>query len=414
MRRRVAGIEPQRLAEFAFRCPQVRELADLQVMTAEQVVSKGLGVARVDGAHARPLGRRQRHQEGVGHRLRDRGLDVDEIRERLAPFVGGERRAIGRPQEARPHPHEAIRMLEVSFEHGVRTERAARLEGILVEGLVAPDLRERFDSQAGNAAEPVDQRLGHAELQPRVGLARNHRLERKHGDCSRHRSAGQRLKPRVPAGGHEDHRPDGARNHRVSGIPGSATTLSGPAAHGTCPRTIGRRRGRVDPAGRVHVGDETVAALRVRFDEPWRPRGIAQGMSDLGDDDVEGGLELDVRVVGPEGPAQVGARHELAGAGHEQAQRLGRLLLKGDAPSAPGQLAGRQIQVEGAKPNHASIGSRAGCGGRLDAPGDVTNRAGHRTETAAERLNRLKLFPDTLTRSAAHLDKLGRGPSRPR
>ena len=100
----------------------------------------------------------------------------------------------------------------------------------------------------------------------------------------------------------------------------------------------------------AHVRQESIAALRHRLDEPRRRRGVAEGLSNLLDGNIERRLEIDVRVLGPECSAQFLTRHELAGALREERQDAGRLILQRHAPALACQLAGRDVQFERAEP----------------------------------------------------------------
>ena len=109
------GIESQRLAQLALRFEHPFVTADLEVVSAEQVVPKGFRAVGVLPPDASSLGRRQLQLECLGKRLGQTALHVQDVSRRPVPLVDGERGAIERPQQPRANLQAAIRLLEVTL-----------------------------------------------------------------------------------------------------------------------------------------------------------------------------------------------------------------------------------------------------------------------------------------------------------
>src|SRR5262249_2223045 len=109
--------------------------------------------------------------------------------------------------------------------------------------------------------------------------------------------------------------------------------------------------------------DELITALRVRPDIGRVFRGVAQSRPDLADREVQPLVEVDERVVAPDGLTQVLARHDLAAVLDQDGEDLGGLRLEPDDVAVLTQLARRRVEREGTergfhyRPGNAAITS---------------------------------------------------------
>src|SRR6185295_13457736 len=104
-----------------------------------------------------------------------------------------------------------------------------------------------------------------------------------------------------------------------------------------------RRRGN---GRRLERGHETVAPAGQRLDEARTVGGIVQGIPQPLDRAVEADVEVHERVAGPEGLADLLARHDLARPLQEEGEDLERLLLQPDLRPVLVELTRGRVELE--------------------------------------------------------------------
>ena len=94
------------------------------------------------------------------------------------------------------------------------------------------------------------------------------------------------------------------------------------------------------------VCDETVTALRKRFDERRFSGGIVEGPSKGADGGVQATVKVDVGLIGPKPLAKLFAGNEFAGSLDKERKNLERLVGNLDALAVPEKLSGAQVGLK--------------------------------------------------------------------
>ena len=142
----------------------------------------------------------------------------------------------------------------------------------------------------------------------------------------------------------------------------NAAAASAPASHFVRPRP-GPVRGVVSGARgsgasaaalgstALDLRQEPVPALGQSLHEARRRGRVAQRLADLVDRHVQRGVELDERVLRPQGPPKLVAGHDIARTADEDREDLGGLVLEGHTLARSPQLARGAVELEGAEPD---------------------------------------------------------------
>jgi hypothetical protein len=122
------------------------------------------------------------------------------------------------------------------------------------------------------------------------------------------------------------------------------------------------RRGRCcAPGGRQVERQESIAPLVDRFDEQRNLGMVAKRQAQAADCGVEAVLEIDKCSSGPQSLAQRLARHHFTRPLEQRNEDAHRLLLYGNAETAPAQFAPARAQLEGTEPDDVRWRGRGHC-----------------------------------------------------
>src|SRR5215510_11278263 len=95
-----------------------------------------------------------------------------------------------------------------------------------------------------------------------------------------------------------------------------------------------------------HGSDEAEPALHQRLDVPRSRAAVTQSRPELLDAGVQSVVEVDERVLGPEGASKLRAAHELAVALQEMLERPGRLRSEPHTPGIAPDVPRRAVELE--------------------------------------------------------------------
>ena len=102
---------------------------------------------------------------------------------------------------------------------------------------------------------------------------------------------------------------------------------------------------------RLHGADEAIAAARDGFDVTRSVGVVTQHATEFLDGGVEGVVEIDERVLGPDALAELFASDQYSRFFEKRRQYLKRLTLAADAHAVFAKNASLKIELEDRKPN---------------------------------------------------------------
>lgn len=107
--------------------------------------------------------------------------------------------------------------------------------------------------------------------------------------------------------------------------------------------------------GRLHGADETIAAAWDGFDVTRSVGVVTQHATEFLDGGVEGVVEIDERVLGPDALAKLFASNQYSRFFEKRRQYLERLTLAADAHAVFAKNASLKIELEDRKPNDGIV-----------------------------------------------------------
>ena len=180
------------------------------------------------------LGPEQFARQCLRDARRDGILHREYVFETLIELPGPPRPAIRCIEQPNRHAQAIAGSMNVSLEHALNAQLATCDQRILLDARVAAHGAQWRDGDSAGVAQLHDERIGHAELERRIALVRDERLERQHRKRVRRSRIGAQRQERE--GGEQRQ----TRRERQSGPPANAA----PAALGGCVGCIRIRRWR--------------------------------------------------------------------------------------------------------------------------------------------------------------------------